>query len=183
MLCICISLFSSLVIIFEGTHTPPTWREWFSWWRHQMETFSALLAICAGHSPVTCMYNHVTKMLPETLYRLNTRQAKLYQESFCRHQMSRFRIKKHRSDIWNSFLSYIEIWTSIMDIKGKLHWYLIKKKISGKCDAVLEIYAYLLYYCACICLRICMYMHINMHNMCMSMHLGKHVHVFVFVHL
>ena len=22
------------------------------WWRHQMETFSALLAICAGHSPV-----------------------------------------------------------------------------------------------------------------------------------
>ena len=26
------------------THTP--------WWRHQMETFSALLAICAGNSPV-----------------------------------------------------------------------------------------------------------------------------------
>ena len=23
-----------------------------SWWRHQMETFSALLAICAGNSPV-----------------------------------------------------------------------------------------------------------------------------------
>ena len=23
------------------------------WWRHQMETFSALLAICAGRSPVT----------------------------------------------------------------------------------------------------------------------------------
>ena len=23
------------------------------WWRHQMETFSALLAICAGDSPVT----------------------------------------------------------------------------------------------------------------------------------
>ena len=27
-----------------------SWRH--SWWRHQMETFSALLAICAGHSPV-----------------------------------------------------------------------------------------------------------------------------------
>ena len=26
---------------------------WNSWWRHQMETFSALLAICAGNSPVT----------------------------------------------------------------------------------------------------------------------------------
>ena len=24
-----------------------------SWWRHQMETFSALLALCAGKSPVT----------------------------------------------------------------------------------------------------------------------------------
>ena len=24
-----------------------------SWWRHQMETFSALLAICAGNSPVS----------------------------------------------------------------------------------------------------------------------------------
>ena len=26
---------------------------WSSWWRHQMETFSALLAFCAGNSPVT----------------------------------------------------------------------------------------------------------------------------------
>ena len=24
-----------------------------SWWRHQMETFSALLAICVGNSPIT----------------------------------------------------------------------------------------------------------------------------------
>ena len=27
-----------------------------TWWRHQMETFSALLAICAGNSPVTGEY-------------------------------------------------------------------------------------------------------------------------------
>ena len=26
---------------------------YWSWWRHQMETFSALLAFCAGNSPVT----------------------------------------------------------------------------------------------------------------------------------
>ena len=26
---------------------------YFRWWRHQMEIFSALLAICAGNSPVT----------------------------------------------------------------------------------------------------------------------------------
>ena len=25
----------------------------WAWWRHQMETFSALLAICAGNSPVS----------------------------------------------------------------------------------------------------------------------------------
>ena len=27
--------------------------EIYPWWRHQMETFSALLALCAGNSPVT----------------------------------------------------------------------------------------------------------------------------------
>ena len=27
-----------------------------SWWRHQMETFSALLVLCAGNSPVTGEY-------------------------------------------------------------------------------------------------------------------------------
>ena len=30
----------------------PYWSWEMSWWRHQMETFSALLAICAGNSPV-----------------------------------------------------------------------------------------------------------------------------------
>ena len=29
-----------------------------SWWRHQMETFSALLALCAGNSPVTGKFPH-----------------------------------------------------------------------------------------------------------------------------
>ena len=38
---------------------PFTWGTWanewhlYSWWRNQMKTFSALLAICAGNSPVT----------------------------------------------------------------------------------------------------------------------------------
>ena len=36
------------------TRWVPGWRPfiWISWWRHQMETLSALLAICAGNSPV-----------------------------------------------------------------------------------------------------------------------------------
>ena len=29
----------------------------YAWWLHQMETFSALLAICAGNSPVTCEFS------------------------------------------------------------------------------------------------------------------------------
>ena len=33
--------------IFDEEYFRPTW------WRHQMETFSALLALCAGNSPVT----------------------------------------------------------------------------------------------------------------------------------
>ena len=33
-----------------------TWK--LSWWRHQMETFSALLALCAGNSPVTGVFDH-----------------------------------------------------------------------------------------------------------------------------
>ena len=32
------------------------WLDEVSWWRHQMETISALLAICAGSSPVPCEF-------------------------------------------------------------------------------------------------------------------------------
>ena len=35
---------------WQGPHMK---RSWVTWWRHQMETFSALLAICAGNSPVS----------------------------------------------------------------------------------------------------------------------------------
>ena len=33
--------------------TEPAYIYTVAWWRHQMETFSALLAICAGNSPLT----------------------------------------------------------------------------------------------------------------------------------
>ena len=29
------------------------WYNYLTWWRHQMEAFSALLALCAGNSPIT----------------------------------------------------------------------------------------------------------------------------------
>ena len=37
---------------FSGTGAHPSANE-TTWWHHQMETFSALLAICVGNSPVT----------------------------------------------------------------------------------------------------------------------------------
>ena len=38
--------------VYLDTQTQASWHFIASWWRHQMETFSALLAICAGNSPV-----------------------------------------------------------------------------------------------------------------------------------
>ena len=35
-----------------------TWKCLFSWWRHQVETFSALLAFCLGNSLVTSEFPH-----------------------------------------------------------------------------------------------------------------------------
>ena len=38
----------------QGVHTELFPTEGVNtWWRHQMETFSALLALCEGNSPVT----------------------------------------------------------------------------------------------------------------------------------
>ena len=52
----------------------------WSWWRHQMKTFSALLAICVGNSPVPVNSRHkgqwrVALMFPFDL-RLNKRWSK-----------------------------------------------------------------------------------------------------------
>ena len=51
-----------------------------AWWRHQMETFSALLALCAGNSPVTAEFpsqRPVTRSLDVYFdLRLNKRLSK-----------------------------------------------------------------------------------------------------------
>ena len=51
-----------------------------AWWRHQMETFSALLAICAGNSPVTGEFpaqRPMTRSFDVFFYqRLNKRSSK-----------------------------------------------------------------------------------------------------------
>ena len=38
---------------YSRPRSPVMHHTYITWWRHQMETFSALLAICAGNSPVT----------------------------------------------------------------------------------------------------------------------------------
>ena len=54
-------MYSVLLSVLFWSHYSP-WQSyvnysyssgWLAWWRHQMETFSALLALCAGSSPVS----------------------------------------------------------------------------------------------------------------------------------
>ena len=47
-----ISSLSSLVLVSAVFIHLVMWQSYFPWWRHRMETFSALLALCAGSSPV-----------------------------------------------------------------------------------------------------------------------------------
>ena len=47
------SIMTSLSAVTDGTWGCRRYSYDNSCWRHQMETFSALLAICAGNSPVT----------------------------------------------------------------------------------------------------------------------------------
>ena len=47
-----------------------------TWWRHQMETFSALLAICAGNSPVTGEFQAQRPVRRSFDLRLNKRVSK-----------------------------------------------------------------------------------------------------------
>ena len=39
--------------VFTSSDVQHWWKKSITWWRHQMEAFSALLAICAENSPVT----------------------------------------------------------------------------------------------------------------------------------
>ena len=42
----------------DNVHNLPSKKTVIPWWRHQMETFSALLALCAGNSPVPVKSPH-----------------------------------------------------------------------------------------------------------------------------
>ena len=46
------------------------WHNITTWWRHQMETFSALLAICAGNSPVLVNSPHKSQWRRDLMFSL-----------------------------------------------------------------------------------------------------------------
>ena len=50
--CTCVVSLSVIDIWYNGIFVLTQNNSVRTWWRHQMETFSALLAICAGNSPV-----------------------------------------------------------------------------------------------------------------------------------
>ena len=53
--------------VFQGAPSEScTTHDGVIWWRHQMGTFSALLALCAGHSPVTGVTGEFPSQRPVT---------------------------------------------------------------------------------------------------------------------
>ena len=76
-----------------------------SWWRHQMETFSALLAICAGNSPAPGEFpaqRPVTRSFHVFFYlRSNNRLSKQWRGWWFEKQSSP--LWRHRNDwMWSS---------------------------------------------------------------------------------
>ena len=47
----CSSPIANALVLLQSCVKPSISKKLYTWWRHQMETFSALLAICAGNSP------------------------------------------------------------------------------------------------------------------------------------
>ena len=112
------------MVEYEPTRPPrkDNNRNSFSLWRHQMETFSALLVVCAWNSPVT---GEFTAQRPVTRsfdvffdLRLNKRLSKQwwgwwFETSLWGHCNEKLKI-----------VSYI--WEMIMTVDHTIRWYLVK---------------------------------------------------------
>ena len=93
-----------------------------SWWRHQMETFSALLALCAGNSPATGEFP-AKRPVTRSFYffidlRLNKRLSKQQWDwwfekpsrSLWRHRNVRFESRSHNTALMNKSFEYHPGW-------------------------------------------------------------------------
>ena len=74
-----------------------------TWWRHQMKTFSVLLALCAGNSPVTGEFPSQRPVTPsfDTFFdlRLNKRLNKQSRRS--RFETPSRSLWRHRNEMWH----------------------------------------------------------------------------------
>ena len=104
-----------------------------SWWRHQMETFSALLALCVGNSPVPVNSPHKGQWRGAVMFSLicaringwvNNREAWWFETpswSLWRQSNVKWRERWNFGQILNSLKTslYIRIAVPESDVKGK----------------------------------------------------------------
>ena len=124
-----------------------------SWWRHQMETFSALLAFCAGNSPVTGEFptqRPVTRSF-DVLFdlRLNKRLSKqswgwwfeTLSSPLWRHSNEMHRLERHRPPCYLSVARKIitrhHVWPHDHTIvKWNVHSFWISLKLQNTVQTV-----------------------------------------------
>ena len=87
-----------------------------SWWRHQMETFSALLAICAGNSPVPGEFptqRPVTRSFDVFCDLCLNKQLRKQSRGWCFETLS-CSLWRHCNDADVSLLlAWISLWTTV----------------------------------------------------------------------
>ena len=108
------------------------------WWRHQMDTFSALLALCAGNSPVTNFEMELTEL--ERLYLIHRNciiMLKSFKHKlvFCYVKMQQnnnkfitwyWILKKAEQNAWNLAIRWYHMYTSEYQIHVNI-WFISHK--------------------------------------------------------
>ena len=119
----------------------PYGRLHITWWCHQMETFSALLAICAGNSPVTSEYTAqrtMTRSFDVFLdLRLNKRLSKQswgcdlrsHRAHYDVTAIRKFSVKTAGAISWYFIPSFIKNSRPIYNVKIKVRRYLTERKM------------------------------------------------------
>ena len=101
-----------------------------TWWRHQMETFSALLALCAGNSPVPVNSPHKGQWRGALMFffylRLNKRLSK--QQWGWWFEMPSWSLWRHCNDSLELRLKHMNITRSIKDELGTYVTFWAKQK-------------------------------------------------------
>ena len=115
------------------------------WWRHQMETFSALLAICEGNSPVTGEFPsqrpvtrrfdvffdlHLIKQLSKQSWGCDLRHHRAHNDVTVIHSVNELQLRQREAEI------QMELQASILIIHSKLVLFYISSKCGIPCDKI-----------------------------------------------